>query len=703
MTDMNDLSKQLKELHAQAYSDMTFEDFAQRYHQKYFPAVPKEKFLQAVGANVKPEAPQRERGDVGVAQSVLMSAPLGVPFGDRAIAGLQTLSARNGGGGVADYDRNLQNVRDIKRQIEQDHPGASLTGQMIGSVVGPAAGISAARKFDGLLPKSLVSGGVNSGYGLMQGVSDSPDLTNLGDTAQHAAKGAAIGFGVGAPMPLVGRAVGGVIVQPLANAINGRAEGMSSKATKFLVDALRADGVQSVRDRIAKLGDEGMLADAGPSMLGRAQGVLAHNSEARSILVDALAARNKGTNARVQKLVDDSFGPAEDPALVTQAILKRRSEADKAYETVHANAPAVNIYTVLGAIDNHLETATGAQRKALETLKNELVERKQVPLFNPDGSPKMIADQEAGRMVQASETQLVPKSNSQTLHNIRQDIDYIIKDGLPGLGVPAGALQRNNGSLKLVRDELDNALKAQVPGMAKADAASSALAKRAEAVQKGVNLLDTGKTAQTPEAFMLDWMHMTPGERIALAKGNRGDIERRLDTRENDLSAGKNILKDEGDWPRQKLSMVHGDYAVNRAVEGLDAEAAMRATHNKVVEGSQTDLRRSAAQNMEPPNTELITPGSSAFGTAATTLKKWAQPVYQPILENFFGNPTKAYPEVATTLTKQGMERDAAVEALVQALMKRDQNAAMAINAGNNTALGASALASAYARQLQQQ
>jgi hypothetical protein len=60
---------------------------------------------------------------------------------------------------------------------------------------------------------------------------------------------------------------------------------------------------------------------------------------------------------------------------------------------------------------------------------------------------------------------------------------------VPGLGVPAGALTRQQGALKQMRGAINDALEEQVPGGATANRVSAALAQRGEAVNLGTQYL----------------------------------------------------------------------------------------------------------------------------------------------------------------------------------------------------------------------
>ncbi|NDB70416.1 MAG: hypothetical protein EB015_20900, partial [Methylocystaceae bacterium] len=288
----------------------------------------------------------------------------------------------------------------------------------------------------------------------------------------------------------------------------------------------------------------------------------------------------------------------------------------------------------------------------------------------------------------------VVKDNAHNLHAIKQELDNVIQYDQPGLGVPAGALNRQQGTLRLLRGQLNNILETQVPGYAEANRASSSLASRQEAVQRGTQALDSGKTAMTPERLNQEYATMEPGERAAFAKGTRGEIDRILDTRANDVVAGKNVIKGEGDWNRDRLATIFGQEPTDNVINSIDREIKFRDTHNKVVENSQTAQRQAAARAMKPePSSEtpMINPNMTLSGLAGTTGKK----LVQWIADSIKRDPTDSYGEIARVLTTQGYDRDQNLRALIDYMVRKSQMDAQSGNVGQAGAIGLGTLSNA--------
>lgn len=461
-----------------------------------------------------------------------------------------------------------------------------------------------------------------------------------------------------------------------ANLVNGSVDGMSRGAGSHLIKAVDADGPAAVQARLAELGPDAMLADAGPALLGKAQGASLNSDEGRSVLQNALKTRDTGTVGRIQSDVNKALGPAEDPQTVTDAIKAHRTAIDSVnYPAALDNAPSVKIAPIMSELIDRIEqTPSGSmEHKALSNLQDMLTKTERRPLTDASGFPQYdrLGNQK---------WQDVPVSHDDAgiLHKVKGELDNVIEYDAPGLGVPAGALQRQQGALKQMRGAINSALEDQVPGYANANAVSAALAKRGEAVNLGTQLLNAGKTSPSPPRFAAAFNPLEQGEKIAFAKGSRGDIDRVLGQKANDLQALRGSLQGEGGWNTANLATVHGQPAADALVSTVDRNLKFRDTHTKVVEGSQTDLRNAARKAMKPdPSTEtaLFNPNSTMTGIPLTLAKKGASAVVNALLQS---DPTRHYGEVARALTQQGAARDATLAKVVDAIGNRQRNAATA-------------------------
>lgn len=610
-------------------------------------------------------------------------------LGDRARAGMAAII------GDGSYGANLKREQDETEQFSKDHPIAAPVIEGVGGAVAPIGAIAAASKATGLGTKMLYGAGAGGGIGAGQGALASKDWTDLPQVGKDAALGGIIGGAVGGAIPAAGKVIGAGY-NAVANAARGRVDGMSRAGGSHLISAMEADGPAVVQQRMQELGPDAMLADAGPAFLGKAQGASLNSDEGRSILQNTLTRRNEGTNARIMGDVNRALGPAEDPQTVTNAIKAHRTAVDSVnYPAALDNAPPVKIAPVMiHLLDKIDQTPTGSmERKALEKLQDMLTKTKKEPMVDAGGYP--VYDKFGNERFRD-----VPYSHDEAhiLHKVKQELDNVIEYDAPGLGVPAGALSRQQAALKEMRHAINQTLEMQVPGYTEANRASAALAKRGDAVELGTQYLGSGKTTASPERFAADFEPLSPGEKIAFAKGSRGNIERVLGTKANDLQALRTELQGEGGWNGAKIATVHGEPAANELTASVDRNLKFRDTHNKVVENSQTAMRESARDAMKPVapgETPLVNPSMSITGFLATGAKKAANAALSAVRPD----PTRHYGEVAKALTEQGPARDARIDAIIAALKKRQGNAALSSAAGDRTALVAAVGTNSYARR----
>ncbi len=631
-----------------------------------------------------------------VANDAVRSVANGVPFMDRIAAGAGALTGI--GGKFGDYSGNLAAQRGEDVTLAKDAPGietpvgklsADTAGHIVGGALVPIGAIGAAAKGATLGAKTLYGMLTGGAIGGVQGLSDTKDLTDVPQAAKNAAIGTAAGATVGAVVPGAAKTIGSGY-QKVADLLTTRIPGMSRDAANHLIAGVQADGPAAVQQRLTELGPDAMLADAGPALLGKTQGAVLNSDEGRSIGTNALKARDVATNARVQSDINGALGPAEDPQTVTDAIRAHRTAIDSVnYPAALDNAPSVRIAPIMtDLIDRIDQTPHGSmEHRALTNLQEMLTRHTNEPVLDAGGYP--VYDRLGNQRFQD-----VPSSHDDAgiLHKVKGELDNIIEYDAPGLGVPAGALSRQQGALKQMRGAINDALEQQVPGYQNANRVSAALANRAEAVNLGTQYLGNGKTTPSPDRFAAAFDPLQQGEKIALAKGSRGNLDRVVGTKINDLQALRGELQGEGGWNAAKMATVHGQEPVDALTATVDRNLKFRDTHQKVVEGSQTDIRNAARKEMKPdPSTDtpMINPNMTVTGFVGTAAKSGLQKVVNALTQS---DPTRSYGEVARALTEQGAARDRRLMDIVSAINSRQGNSAAAPTVGNVGAVTAAML-----------
>jgi hypothetical protein len=591
-----------------------------------------------------------------------------IPIAGPAIAGgIQRAAAATRA--VANDTPFSQELAGVQSDVARDaavYPKTNVAGGLVGAGAAyaaasriPVVGPLLAGGPGGMLSKMAISGGVNALIG-------GTDAYARGGSPTM---GALFGGAGGALSPPVGHLVGNAVAtagNKLAGIMPTGIQGLSRPAANFLTEhVVNPDGPASMDAALDNLGPLATLADAGPSAQLLASG-LASRPGPRSVIDAVLSPRHAGRDNRLLSDVDSTLGPAESPQAVTDAILNHRRVTDAAnYSVVHAQNAPVDVSNVVSSIDNMLPTSVGGTRTALNSLRKELIaEPATYDEFGQQITPETYHD------------------NSELLHNLRKEIDQTIDYGKPGLGVPEGALQGHQGAVRTVRGALDDALKKQVPGMTEADAASSALAKRAEAVESGTKVLDGGKSASRPADFDAERAVMAPGVAIAQNKGIRGEVDRLVGTKRNDLVALQNALQGEGGWNTAKLATAFGDDNANALVNSINRERTFSDTHNEVLRGSQTGKRNAVNQSLnetDPVRPNII--GATPTGLALQAGKSF---VVNPLLDLLLSQDSAARnTELANALVAQGPAAKALLAQLAVRAGRQGTISAGAKNAGN--------------------
>ena len=587
-------------------------------------------------------SPPQSTGDASAAvgAGILNGVPIAGPYllsGAEHAAALARVASFGG-----TYEDALKHVRDFTQGTTDAHPYATTAGNLIGATAATVPLVAAAPAAFGIGGSSGL-GAVAAGAGSGAAIGGADAAVRSGGDPSQVIKGTVIGAVAGGAGPAVGRVVG-LGANKLLNAANdigaSSRDGISASTRNLLLDSINRDGPQFIQSELQRLGPNGMLADIGSAVQGRAQGVAIR--EGGADLVQAIKDRTAGTNARIRDAVTN-LGPAEDPQNVTDNILALRGQIDnRNYGQALGNAPPVHVGHVVDLIDDHLETAVGMQRRALEGIRSEVVQR------GANGQPIAVDD-------------------ARVLHNLKGEIDNVIQHDAPGLGVPAGAVNRAQGSLQLIRGALNDALQDQVPGYEAANNASSALARRAEAVQAGVNTLSSGKTAPTPQRFIDQFNALQPGEQVAQAKGLLAEVNRRVGVNANDLGAMRTALQGEEGWNTAKMARVLGDEPVNRLMSAVGQEGQFGQTYNKVVGNAQTAFRSRSSSELDRASPFGVDVDVSKVSTPGAILGTLKGAVYNPLLKYLATTDTVARDsELARILSATGPKRDAFVNKLLE-------------------------------------
>jgi hypothetical protein len=341
----------------------------------------------------------------------------------------------------------------------------------------------------------------------------------------------------------------------------------NAAAMKLTDDVAAAGGAQAVTQRLDELGPGAMLLDASPSFQGRAQGLAIHPAT-REQITGPLVARNQGTNARLNQTLDTTLGPAVVPSQTDAAIKATRRGLGAEYEASFQNARAVDTQPLANALETAIVGTKGETQGVLQRVRD---------MLDIHGAPGTL------------------DPDPRTLLATRQEIDGMRK------GITNDTTLR---ALETARNAVDAELRRAVPGIKAVDAQYAELSRQRDALTRGGQLFDGGKTAIRPQELgpEIAASALPQGQMIGpsaapmrLRQGARAELDRVVGTNANDLVAVRNFVKGEGDWNQTKLAQVFGDDNARAIIGSVDRETAFRNAYEKIVQNSQTAQREAAA------------------------------------------------------------------------------------------------------------
>lgn len=305
--------------------------------------------LSAVDANVQSAAanllqPQPLSQDaldrmtldaVGPVRGAMVKAAQGVPFIGEYYDEIQ--EARNPGAG--------QSVRDVQGAMDRQRPNTALASEIAGGVAGSipfaVGGVGAVGQVPGIAQR-VAAGGVAGGlFGAADGTASGYGAgTNRKERREMAAQRGTIGAGVGGVLgalaPVVGSAAKAVYrrVRKLDVATIADEFGVDRRTAGVLKGYLANDDLDAAAATIARIGDDAMLADAGPATTQALDTAAQTGGRALRIASDRVNERAAQAGQRLAKRLDDILGPADGVKAAARDISRRTSSArQQAYNT----------------------------------------------------------------------------------------------------------------------------------------------------------------------------------------------------------------------------------------------------------------------------------------------------------------------------------------------------------------------------------
>lgn len=547
---------------------------------------------------VQAQMPYREQmARVGqFADNMVRAAANGATFGlaDKFAGGMNAVT-----GQAPSYDEGVK----AERARTAELPSALRTvGEVGGGVLTGTGlargGITLAGRFGpSLLSRALGFGMEGAAYGAAHGAGNTYS-SKLDDYIENAKTGGGTGLIIGGALPVAGSLAAGAY-RTGAAFLGPRVGNLGPGASAMLRGAAQADEA-GIRN-LSRMGDEAMLPDAGPAMLGLGQGASTGVGEGRSMMVNALRARDQDTGQRLARTLDETLGPAPIPSRVERGLRENRQALSPEYEAVLADASAVDTPAIAARIEGMIPNVRGEARAALQRVYDDL------------------------HITDAMGRTRVPDPHPRALLETRHAID--------GIETNDRNVQRVLGD---VRRMIDEELTVKIPGIKAVDARYADSMRQSEALRRGGDIFDTDKAAIRP-AELADELRAAGAPSgvqvgpsaapLRLRDGARAEIDRIVGTNVNDLNALERKLGTPQDWNNQKLGITFGEPARDRIVDALTGNRQFRQTYQDIVGNSQSAQRLSAAKAMEGAPGGNVDAGTTMTGLGFKAVNKLTKAV----------------------------------------------------------------------------
>lgn len=377
--------------------------------------------------------------------------------------------------------------------------------------------------------------------------------------------------GAGTPLAGAGAAQGNAVVMADGRAIPRLIAGDLSRSNI---------APSQVNSSIAALGPAGVLADISPVLQGRAAKLATLPERAQTIIADTLASRQANAGPRINAALNGIAGPEPVPSAVTAGIEARKDALGPIYERlVNGSNAQIDTQPIVANLNGNAAILRGPAQKALASVRR---------MFD---LPPAIAGENGPAITR----------DPRTVFEIRNAIDGMI------------STEKNPkviGALTAVRQRIDKALGAAIPGLKTLDSYYQEQARQQEGFDLGRTALRHGEAPLHPDdlatAMQQTAMQSTAGPMPRpsqypdmIRQGLVSKMYEIVGNNTNDRISLKKIITGEGKWNYQKIAAALGTDKAQRLLNLFQNEATMANTENLALAGSKTARMASGGQGME--------------------------------------------------------------------------------------------------------
>ncbi len=572
--------------------------------------------------------------------------------------------------------RAAENMRLTSDAMERQYPGQSAALNVAGGVataIPLAVGAGGAKAADFIAKgTNMVSRGTRAGMvaapaGAVEGAASFAGRADEGGRQKEAAKGAGIGAGFGLALGPVASMTGEGIatlarrikrldIRTIADEL-----GISPHAARIVKQGIMSDNLDEAQSRLVQLGEDALLADAGPSTGALLDAAATTGGKALNAARNAADGRAAVVGQRLPKVLDGVFGKPKGIKTAAKEISQGTASArQRAYNAAYAkpidysNAKGRQIESVLSRVPPR-------------TLKSAIDEANEAMTATGQRNQQIMA-----QIADDGSVTFREMPNLQQLDEIKKALDGIARESVDQFGrlTSAGLRARKLAS------ELREATKQAVPLYGRALRLGGDKVQQDEGLALGKNLLFKGTTVDDVKAFLNQGI--SNEARQAVRQGVRESIEQNLSNvrrtitdPDTDAREAMQLVKEMSSRANiQKLRLVLGGPRADRLLKELDRSATALELRAAVAQNSKTAIRQSIQEQVaEETAPGLVRRTTGNLGNPLDAAREVTQSIAAIDPRSMSARERGMFAEIAKALTGiKGKDAQDALKAVREAL-----------------------------------
>jgi hypothetical protein len=571
-------------------------------------------------------------------------------------------------------------ARDAMRQtsdaMERQNPGQSAGLNVAGGIAyslpalmfqAPAAVGNFVTRGGTAMTQALRAGAVAAPAAALEGASNFAGRAEEGERGGEAIRGATIGGALGgvlgafAPTLSAGAAHLAKRWKKLDVGVIASEFGISPDAARTVKEALANDDLAAAAARLGQLGDDAMLADAGPATGALLNASSKTGGSALRVTREAVEGRSERLGARLPQRLDAILGKSAGIRAAARGIAERTAPArNAAYQRAYSSAinyaddTGRGIEEVLSRIPAN--TLNRAVQEANEAMQAAGIRNMQIMAqISPEGTVRFVE-----------------MPNVQQLDEIKKALDGLAREAVDTFGRPTGQGIRASKLARELRDAVGNA----VPSYRNALRIGGDKIKEDQALDIGRKLLWKNTTVEDVRDLVEGGMSVDA--RNAARRGLRETIEntmsnvRRTITDPNtDAREAMGLVKEVSSRAnKEKLALILGEGRASALLDELDKMATALELRSAVARNSDTAINQAIQGQVRAeatPNLALRTLGN--LGNPLDAAKEVTQTIAGIDPRSMSEAERAIFAEIADSLTRiQGPAAQRALVAVNNAL-----------------------------------